>query len=563
MLDNVLEIETEAVLASMTKARSAAMVFFDFAAAFPSVAHAFIFITLSTLGVPRNIIHAIKQLYKNNIHVLRLGCHSIVGFTVHTGVKQGCPLSGLLFVIVCDSLLRALARMSGPRDVTRAYADDIAMVLRNIWAQAPDIASLFCVLEKIAGLVLKNKKCVIIPLWLYEAESFRNELAKLVPTWANFAVSDSAKYLGIWMGPGARNRTWDEPMEKYMQRCRNLRGLALGLQATAFQYNMFCTTVLSFVGQVSAVPACVLEKEAYCLQMLTAGPWNVFTCSFLARMEECGFAKGFADIAANNIAAMSRTALYLSASYSKCLQQLKQAQDDDETILVPALASWHSKALVLQLEGAVKRTTALKTESVHELLVLSMPFSPADLLRKRLLRWLDACGHPITLSTAVDNASTALKQLAGKVPYCVIAAIWKSWCNGWCTSRRFQEKCKMCILCKDCDGMDELEHYACCPAAHRYLNRRVKLQSRQRSLLSFLLLEKTGGDLLVFLAVLLYAVYGAVNRVRAGQLPYGSFDLDIMLWERSRKVMANSPVYHGQSTPHGSWIRVRPLSFGD
>ena len=27
---------------------------------------------------------------------------------------------------------------------------------------------------------------------LYEAESFRNELAKLVPTWANFAVSDSA-----------------------------------------------------------------------------------------------------------------------------------------------------------------------------------------------------------------------------------------------------------------------------------------------------------------------------------------------------------------------------------
>ena len=55
MLDNVLEIETEAVLASMTKARSAAMVFFDFAAAFPSVAHAFIFITLSTLGVPRNI----------------------------------------------------------------------------------------------------------------------------------------------------------------------------------------------------------------------------------------------------------------------------------------------------------------------------------------------------------------------------------------------------------------------------------------------------------------------------------------------------------------------------
>ena len=99
----------------------------------------------------------------------------------------------------------------------------------------------------------------------------------------------------------------------------------------------------------------------------------------------------------------------------------------------------------------------------------------------------------------------------------------------------------MCILCNDCDGMDELEHYACCPATHRYLNRRVKLPCQQQSLLSFLLLEKTGGDLLVFLAVHLYAVYGAVNRVRAGQLPYGSFDLDIMLWERWRKVMAKQP----------------------
>ena len=49
-------------------------------------------------------------------------------------------------------------------------------------------------------------------------------------------------------------------MEKYMQRCRNLRGLALGLQATAFQYNMFCTTVLSFVGQISADP-CVCVGE--------------------------------------------------------------------------------------------------------------------------------------------------------------------------------------------------------------------------------------------------------------------------------------------------------------
>ena len=39
-----------------------------------------------------------------------------------------------------------------------------------------------------------------------------------------------------------------------------------------------------------------------------------------------------------------------------------------------------------------------------------------------------------------------------------------SWCNGWCTTRRFQEAPGPCRFDRDCDGQDCIEHYSICPS---------------------------------------------------------------------------------------------------
>ena len=544
ILDNVIEIETEAMIASSVSAY-AALIFFDFAAAFPSVAHAFIFITLHALGVPRNVIRAIKQLYKNNVHILRLGRSSMQGLVAQTGVKQGCPLSGLLFVIVCDALLRVLCAASGLRDMTRAYADDVGMVLHNLWASGPQIAKLFNVFEMIAGLRLKAKKCKIVPLWAYEIGKVKEGLASLVSEWAAFDIVDCAIYLGIWLGPGAGCKTWDDPMSKYMVRCRTLRGLGLGLQASAYQYNMFCVSVLSYIWQLMAAPPQALIQEAYALQLLTAGPWNALPCSFLGRMETCGFKTGFADLATRNLAAMARTALHTSSTFSCMVRRLEMSTVEDEATLAPALLAWHKTSIVQQLEGAVRKTSILGTLDAKELLPLCVQFDVRVLLRKRLQRWLDHCNHSISISAAVERAVDVLKDLEGKVPPSVLAALWKTWCNGWCTSRRFQSDPRNCLLDAECGGSNDLEHYACCPATKRYLCNRVPHQSGPDTLLEFLLLEQSDGVQRVFGSLHIYAVFGAVNKVRAGQLPHGSFDLDMLLWERWRHAMSQKQsIYH-------------------
>ena len=45
---------------------------------------------------------------------------------------------------------------------------------------------------------------------------------------------------------------------------------------------------------------------------------------------------------------------------------------------------------------------------------------------------------------------------------CVVFCLIATWCNAWCTGRRFQDRSGKCHLCSLCGGEDSLEHYATC-----------------------------------------------------------------------------------------------------
>ena len=157
MLQNILDVETQAMEMAARLGQRSALILMDFGAAFPSLSHDFLWLVLAQIGVPPKVLRAIKELYRNNWHWIRFGGACVEVFTITSGVKQGCPLSPLLFVIATDSFLRALEANISPQSLARAYADDIALVLQNIWREAPAVAKLFVNLERIAGLWLKPK----------------------------------------------------------------------------------------------------------------------------------------------------------------------------------------------------------------------------------------------------------------------------------------------------------------------------------------------------------------------------------------------------------------------
>ena len=174
MLSNVVDVDFEAMTVSLQHAQGA-VILFDFKAAFPSISHRYLFRVLQHIGLPEHAMRLVESLYDKNRCVIACGGSSFSGFPMHAGIRQGCPLSPLLFAAVVDLLLRRLASMF-PGELLRAFADDTAMVVKDWWAISTSLASVFTKFGAISGVDLNIPKTVIIPLWPTQLESFRSRL---------------------------------------------------------------------------------------------------------------------------------------------------------------------------------------------------------------------------------------------------------------------------------------------------------------------------------------------------------------------------------------------------
>ena len=97
--------------------------------AFDSIDHEYILTVLDVIGFPEWLIRVVLFLLTNVFAIPVVAAHTSVQIPIHRGVKQGCPLSPLLFVIAYDPLIWALHDLpisTGPPH-TFAFADDLAI----------------------------------------------------------------------------------------------------------------------------------------------------------------------------------------------------------------------------------------------------------------------------------------------------------------------------------------------------------------------------------------------------------------------------------------------------
>ena len=79
------------------------------------------------MGLPLPWLLALQSFYVGNTNFLNQGgiWHEL--FTCTNGVRQGCPLSPVLFALCLDPFIRRVTSLLGSRGVLRAYADDMAV----------------------------------------------------------------------------------------------------------------------------------------------------------------------------------------------------------------------------------------------------------------------------------------------------------------------------------------------------------------------------------------------------------------------------------------------------
>ena len=104
------------------------------------------------------MIHAIRQLYCNNVCYVTLNNRKYMSFMSEAGVKQGCPLSMVLFSIALDPVIRLMCCSIGPDALLRAYCDDLALVANKLIAALRKVTACFLILKQVAALELSSSK---------------------------------------------------------------------------------------------------------------------------------------------------------------------------------------------------------------------------------------------------------------------------------------------------------------------------------------------------------------------------------------------------------------------
>ena len=85
-----------------------AIVQFNFYKAFDSISHTFLLKTASKLRIPDSLLTRIQIFFSHLSAKLNLNCYFSDFISVQRGIRQGCPLSMLLFIISIEPLSRKI-----------------------------------------------------------------------------------------------------------------------------------------------------------------------------------------------------------------------------------------------------------------------------------------------------------------------------------------------------------------------------------------------------------------------------------------------------------------------
>jgi hypothetical protein len=142
----------------------------DLANAFPSVPHNHIFGTLALLGLPAETIAVIQDLYTSTTTCGMTSAGLTTPIPISAGVKQGCPLSPVIFDLAMEPIIRSVTALKplsfklGLVDIPiLAFADDLALLARKEAAlqQQLDVAA---ETADWCGLNFKPAKCATLHL---------------------------------------------------------------------------------------------------------------------------------------------------------------------------------------------------------------------------------------------------------------------------------------------------------------------------------------------------------------------------------------------------------------
>ena len=209
MTDNIFEIETTALAHVACAPQESGVLLTDFAAAFPSVNHSWIFSVIENTGLPAFLCRFLRNVYRNSITHVEFAGADRGQFLVARGVRQGCPASGFLFVMAFDPIFRWLQETNIPRHTDNleflqpaqcAYADDLAVASLSFRGLMTALAPAFRSVDSIEASTWISENC----------DEFRE-----------MQIVRHANYVGTMIGPDGHLHRWTAPRKNHTTSVEN------------------------------------------------------------------------------------------------------------------------------------------------------------------------------------------------------------------------------------------------------------------------------------------------------------------------------------------------------
>ena len=201
---NNIHVVNDLIRRIQENGEGAALIFLDQEKAFGRVDHSFLIKTLEAFGFGPHFIEWIKILYNNIQSVIKLNGFISTMIEIERGVRQGCPLSALLYILIAEVLgieVRLNDKIVGYkfRDQEHKilqYADDTCLCV-TVTESIKECFNVLTIYEKASGAKVNISKTdgMWIGTWSKRIndESFKN-FAGL--TWTD----EDLKFLGEYIG---------------------------------------------------------------------------------------------------------------------------------------------------------------------------------------------------------------------------------------------------------------------------------------------------------------------------------------------------------------------------
>ena len=248
----------------------AALISLDQLKAFDRVNWDFLFQTMSAFNFHPTFVSWIKLLYTDISSCVRVNGHLTETFSLTRGVRQGCPLSPLLYVIVAEVFAISIRQNSNiqgipipPRSTNKIsqYADDTTLTVVGD-KSIDEVFSTVTLFEQASGARINLQKCE--GLWL---GSNRGRLGR--PHNIRW-TSGKIKIIGYHFGNvDTAHDNWDERIFKFKKTLNLWKTRDLSLRGRSLVLNQLAVSKLWYTASIYPLPPWA-EKQ------LTGAIWDFF-----------------------------------------------------------------------------------------------------------------------------------------------------------------------------------------------------------------------------------------------------------------------------------------------